>query len=122
MGGAGGGGSGGGAGLAGGAGVLSSAGGGRDDDDGDIVDGGNGMGIEGETGSRGGRRWLPSKSIISSASKKDRIQCLTLTLCHPPCGDFDIVDSEINLNSSPSSNRTPSTLSFSSAKTPKPGC
>lgn len=51
--------------LAGGVG-LSNAGSGREDDDGDIVDGGNRAGVR--DGSRDGRRWLPSESILPSSS------------------------------------------------------
>lgn len=47
------------AGLTGAAGVSSARSGG---DDGDIVDGGNGAGVR--DGKGGGRRWLPSKSIL----------------------------------------------------------
>lgn len=128
MAGAGGGGSGGGSGgravLAGGVGGSRSAGSGRgDDDDEDVGDIGNGAVLESGNGS--GRRWLPSKSIILPSSTFGRFCDLEeigyIADRNTPCVDFDMVDSEIDLNSSPSSNRTASTFSFSSAETPEPG-
>lgn len=65
MGGTGGGAGAGSGGLAGGAGVSRSAGMGNDDD-GDVGDGGDAAWVE--DGKRGGRRWLPSKSIIPLSS------------------------------------------------------